>query len=70
MRRPGDPIGTCSLVLHPQKTKLVYCKDANRRGDYPIQKFDFLGYEFRPRTAVWRDGRSVSHSSPRLSKGV
>jgi RNA-directed DNA polymerase len=48
---------TCRLVLHPQKTKLVYCKDANRRGDYPIQKFDFLGYEFRPRTAVWRDGR-------------
>ncbi len=45
------------MVLHPQKTKLVYCKDANRRGDYPIQKFDFLGYEFRPRTAVWRDGR-------------
>jgi RNA-directed DNA polymerase len=49
--------GTCRLVLHPQKTKLVYGKDANRRGDYPMQKFDFLGYEFRPRTAVWRDGR-------------
>jgi hypothetical protein len=22
----------CGLVLHPQKTKLVYCKDTNRRG--------------------------------------
>src|SRR5882672_10110958 len=42
----------CRLVLHPQKTKLVYCKDANRRGDYPIQSFDFLGYEFRPRSAA------------------
>ena len=40
---------TWRLALHPQKTKLVYCKDANRRGDYPSQKFDFLGYEFRPR---------------------
>jgi RNA-directed DNA polymerase len=43
----------CRLALHPEKTKLVYCKDANRRGDYPNQSFDFLGYEFRPRTAVW-----------------
>jgi RNA-directed DNA polymerase len=44
----------CRLVLHPQKTKIVYCKDANRRGDYPIQAFDFLGYTFRPRLALWR----------------
>jgi RNA-directed DNA polymerase len=43
----------CRLVLHPQKTKLVYCKDANRRGDFPIQSFDFLGYAFRPRSAIW-----------------
>jgi len=49
--------GACGLELHPRKTKLVYCKDENRRGDYPVQAFDFLGYEFRPRTVVWRDGR-------------
>src|SRR4051812_7554856 len=36
---------TCGLVLHPTKTKLVYCKDTNRRGDYPVQSFDFLGYQ-------------------------
>jgi len=47
----------CRLVLHPQKTKLVYCKDTNRRGDFPIKTFDFLGYAFRPRKAVWRGGR-------------
>jgi RNA-directed DNA polymerase len=65
---------SCRLVLHPQKTKLVYCKDANRRGDYPSQKFDFLGYEFRPRTAVWRDGRlGVSFqpaASPKALKAI
>lgn len=65
---------TCRLALHPQKTKLVYCKDANRRGDYPSQKFDFLGYEFRPRTAVWRDGRlGVSFqpaASPKALKAI
>jgi RNA-directed DNA polymerase len=47
----------CRLVLHPQKTKLVYCKDTNRRGDFPIQSFNFLGYTFRPRKAIWRGGQ-------------
>jgi RNA-directed DNA polymerase len=31
----------------PEKTKIVYCKDANRRGDFPIISFDFLGFQFR-----------------------
>ena len=39
----------CRLMLHPEKTKIVYCKDAKRGGNYPIISFDFLGYTFRPR---------------------
>ncbi len=39
----------CKLELHPDKTKIVYCKDEARRYHYPNDKFDFLGYEFRPR---------------------
>lgn len=39
------------LELHPDKTKLVYCRDYKRRGDYKTVKFDFLGYSFQPRTA-------------------
>jgi hypothetical protein len=35
--------------MHPTKTKIVYCKDANRPGKYPNVKFDFLGFCFRPR---------------------
>ena len=46
----------CKLELNLQKTKIVYCKDSNRRGDYPEQKFDFLGYTFRPRAAKERSG--------------
>jgi RNA-directed DNA polymerase len=34
----------CRLELHPEKTKIVYCKDEDRRGRYPNEKFDFLGY--------------------------
>ena len=39
----------CHLEMHPTKTKIVYCRDAKRRASYPNVKFDFLGYEFRPR---------------------
>lgn len=46
----------CKLELHPEKTRIVYCKDDRRRGDYGEQKFDFLGYTFRPRP-VRKPGR-------------
>jgi len=39
------------LELHPQKTKIVYCRDHRRKGNYPIVKFDFLGFSFQPRSA-------------------
>lgn len=39
----------CGLELHPEKTKIVYCKDGKRRGKYPNTKFTFLGYSFRRR---------------------
>jgi RNA-directed DNA polymerase len=39
------------LELHPEKTKVVYCKDANRRGEAEHTSFDFLGYTFRGRLA-------------------
>ena len=38
------------LELHPEKTKLVYCRDYRRQGNYPVVKLDFLGYSFQPRT--------------------
>ena len=36
--------------MHPTKTKIVYCKDTDRKGEYPDTKFYFLGYTFRPRS--------------------
>lgn len=44
----------CRLELHPEKTQIVYCKDDYRRGNYVNEKFDFLGYTFRPRGAKAR----------------
>ncbi len=57
----------CRLVLHPHKTKLVYCKDINRRGDFPNQSFDFLGYMFRPRKSVWHGRQYVVSFLPAVS---
>lgn len=49
----------CGLELHPDKTRIVYCKDGSRKGKYPNTKFDFLGYTFRPRTVRNRKRNSV-----------
>ena len=49
-------LAECQLELHPEKTKIVYCKDQTRRGNYPNEKFDFLEFTFRARTAVGRNG--------------
>ena len=41
-----ERFAACGLVLHEQKTKIVYSKDGNRHGTFPVQSFDFLGYTF------------------------
>ena len=57
----------CGLELHPEKSKIVCCK-AHRSGiDYPVSKFEFLGYEFRLRTAVTREGRKFVQMMPAIS---
>ena len=60
----ADRFAACKLVLHPQKTKIVYCKDVNRRGDFPDIHFDFLGFQFRARKIMWvkADRRIFAHS--------
>ena len=46
-----DRMGEVGLRLHPDKTRIVYCKDGKRRGDYQHTAFTFLGFTFRPRAA-------------------
>lgn len=50
-------LASCGLVLHPTKTRVVYCKDTNRRDCHPNVTFDFLGYTFQPRLAAWHGGK-------------
>jgi RNA-directed DNA polymerase len=57
----------CKLEAHPQKTKIVYCKDDDRRGNHSNEKFNFLGYTFRPRRSKNRWGKFFVNFSPAVS---
>ena len=57
----------CRLELHSEKTKIVYCKDEDRRRRYPNEKFDFLGYGFQPRRSKNRFGKYFINFSPAIS---
>jgi RNA-directed DNA polymerase len=57
----------CCLELHPEKTKVVYCRDDDRRGRYSHEKFDFLGYTFRPRRSKNRWGKFFISFNPAVS---
>jgi RNA-directed DNA polymerase len=57
----------CKLEMHPEKSGVVYCKDARRRKEYPRIQFTFLGYTFRPRRAKARDGRAWTNFLPAVS---
>jgi RNA-directed DNA polymerase len=65
----GQRMVEVGLNLHPDKTRVVYCKDSNRRGKFGNTSFTFLGYTFRPRRArcspplflsTWKGGRRRS----------
>ena len=58
----------CGLELHPHKTKIVYGQDDDRRRTYRNEKFDFLGYTFRPRRSKNRFGNYFINFSPAVSR--
>jgi len=60
-------LARCRLEVHPDKTKIVYCRDSNRRGRYPQVSFDFLGYTFKPRRARNRRGELFTSFCPGVS---
>ena len=67
LRTVEERLKECKLELHPQKTKVVFCKNSSRPGDYANEKFDFLGYTFRPRLAMNRRGQGFVNFSPAIS---
>lgn len=55
------------LELNLDKTRIVYCKDEDRKGDYENTSFDFLGYTFRPRGAKNKYGKYFTSFLPAMS---
>lgn len=58
----------CKLQLHPEKTKIVYCKDKDRTGNFDCTRFDFLGYTFCGITIKDRLGRVHTNFLASVSK--
>lgn len=58
----------CGWELHPQKTRIVYCKDANRTEQHNTIQFDFRGFTFKPRRSINRRGIVFSCFSPSASR--
>lgn len=58
---------SCKLRLHPKKTKIVYCKDSNREGNYENEQFDFLKYTFRSRKVKSKLGEFFVSFTPAIS---
>lgn len=63
----GSRLAEVGLRLHPDKTRIVYCKDRKRRGSHEHTSFTFLGYTFRPRGARDRDGQLFLTFLPAIS---
>jgi RNA-directed DNA polymerase len=63
----AERLESVGLRLHPDKTKIVYCKDAKRRGSFEHTAFTFLGYTFQPRGAKGRDGKLFLSFQPAVS---
>lgn len=60
-------LAECGLELNERKTRIVYCKDVDRRGSYEHERFDFLGYTFRPRLSKSRFGKHFVNFTPAVS---
>jgi RNA-directed DNA polymerase len=63
----AERLSRCKLELHPEKTRIVYCKDANRKDSHEYERFDFLGFTFRPRLAKSKDEKHFVSFSPAMS---
>lgn len=66
----AERLQQCKLELHPAKTKIVYCKDADRTADFPNISFVFLGFEFRPRGAKNKYGKLFCNFLPAVSRSA
>jgi len=64
----GERMEQVGLRLHRDKTRIVYCRDGQRRGSHEHTSFTFLGFTFRQRKARSKKGQHFSAFLPAVSK--
>jgi RNA-directed DNA polymerase len=62
-----DRLQECKLEVNAEKTRIVYCKDERRHGSHEHERFDFLGFTFRPRQAKDKHGKLFVGFQPAIS---
>jgi RNA-directed DNA polymerase len=67
MQAIASRLKECGLTMHPEKSKIVYCKDSNRTGAYPNVQFTFLGFTFGPRNALNKHNQRFTGFLPAVS---
>ena len=60
-------LSSCGLQLNEEKTRIVYCKDINRKDNHEIS-FDFLGHTFRSRKVKSKHGKVFTGFTPGISQ--
>lgn len=70
MQTIASRLEECGLMMHPEKSKIVYCKDSNRTDSYPSIQFTFLGFTFRPRKAINTQRQFFTSFLPAVSEGA
>ncbi|RNB92482.1 group II intron reverse transcriptase/maturase [Brevibacillus fluminis] len=61
-----ERLGNYKLVTNPEKTKIVYCKDAARKRNYANVSFDFLGATFCSRKMKTKSGNAIARFMPKI----
>lgn len=64
----GERMAQCKLTMHPDKSKVVYCKNSNRRKAYSVIQFTFLGFTFKPRASRNKQGTIFTGFLPAESR--
>lgn len=69
LNRIQERFNACKLKVHPEKTKVVYCRDKKRdKSDHPVVSFDFLGFTFKARQCRIKTNNHVFYSfTPAIS---
>ena len=56
------------LEIHPEKSKVIFCRRNNEQKEEEYVSFDFLGYCFRPRMVKSKEGKIFMGFTPAVSK--